>query len=207
MTRRKSGKFAANPTTARVVVMGEPMHSETAKGELLSMLKQAREAVAQARQSPENYVSKAIQMLSYMESRTHGVLMLSDAIDAKADISDAIPLLKKHLPNMEPVVQDLAVAVILYYHFQNQNDSEIMEFLRHENPRFARNAVDYMAIRVFSKLEISAFVPELIKMIYHKDQAVARSAYSAVEVAAVLARDETAVVYMQSIYSQENGEC
>lgn len=207
MTRRKSAKYLSNPTTTRVVVMGEPLHSELAEGEILKTLKELRAGQEDARQSPEKYVSKAIELLSSMGTRTKGVLMLSDAIDAQADISDAIPLLKKYLLDMEPIAQDLAVAVILYHHFQNQSDSEIMGFLRHENPRFARNAVDYMTVRAFSGLEVSLFVPELIRMIYHNDADVARSAYNAVEAAAILSGDETAALYLVSVYYHGKVDC
>jgi hypothetical protein len=193
-------KFLLSPPTVRVIVMGEPSHSKSARDELLGVLRNARLMVERARASPEEFVSRAIGMLPRTSTRTAALLMLSDAIDANADISDAVPLLKKYLPAMEPAAQDIALALLLCHHFNKQEDSEILAFLRHENPRYARNAADYLALRAFSGLEVSLFVPELVKMVYHNDANVARSAYNAIEAAAILTGDEIAVLYLKSVY-------
>lgn len=207
MSRRKLRTIAENPDYAKALIREEPLHSESARMEVLSLLENARAAIAKARETPGTYLSKAMGMLEKSRTRTMGVALLCDAIDSQLDVSEAIPLLDKYLPDMEPIAQDLALAVMIFYHFHNDSEQEILKLLRHENPCFARNTADYLRTLILTSLDVSAFVPELIKMVYHKDPAVSRSAYNAVELAAVFESDERAVLFMKSIYSQGDSEC
>lgn len=195
------------PGLVKVRIVSQPLHSDVSEQGMLRILESAREAAVMDGLSREQYVSRGIMKLSSMASRTEGVMMLSHAISEGADISEAIPLLRKHLPAMEQDAQGIAVSIIMFHNFNEEDDAGILSFLRHENPSIASTAADYMAARAFTGFSVSLFVPELIRMIYHKDDAVARSAFNAVSAAAILTGDEIAVMYVRSVYSQETGLC
>jgi hypothetical protein len=207
MTRRKSGGHPELAGLVKVRICGQPLHSEIPKSGMADMLEKERSAALREMLSPEQYVSRGIMKLSQAGSRAEGVMILSDAINEGLDVSDAIPLLKKYLQAMEQAIQGISVSIIMFHHFNNEDDAEILAFLRHENPRIARAAADYMAVRALTGFSVSLFVPELIRMIYHEDADVARSAFNAVGAAAILGADEIAALYIRSIYSQDSGVC
>lgn len=174
---------------------------------MADVLERARSAAVRDKLTPEQYVSRGIIKLSSLSSRNEGVMIISDAINEGIDVSEAIPLLKRYLPAMDQFTQGIAVSIIMFHHFNKEEDSEVLSFLRHEDPWIAGTAADYMAVRAFTGFSVSLFVPELIRMIYNKNDDVARSAFNAVSAAAILTGDETAVMYVRMVYSQETGQC
>lgn len=206
MHKKKSGGPKPSEYRIAVVRLGKPMHGEIFKDVLESSLLEARRVNRASNLSPEELLKDMVALLRSPGGLEDTLMRIFEVVNSGVDISVAVPELRRLLPGADPFAQDLISIILLHHHFNMGQENEVSSFLSHEDPRIARNAIEYLGAVMMNGGVISPFVPQLILLIGHKDHGVACSAFQSVEMAAYINDDHLARGCLRALYRNKS-EC
>jgi hypothetical protein len=159
------------------------------------------------RASASSKISSAVCMLYTDNNWQKGLSIIHQAAEDGFNISKAVPVLKRLYPYLEGEERQISLALLISHHLKNHNVIDLAEMLRSDDPEVVSSTLDSLSFCATIGRDISPFVSRSFDLLRHSSNAVAISAYAALESAAMFNENRAAIDFINLVHSGPRREC